>query len=59
MIGLAGIAAKGEEFGYFQFGGSDIILLLQTGIDADVVTTEGFRPYGTRAVHAAPTHGGR
>ncbi len=27
---------KGEEFGYFQFGGSDIIVLFQPGVDPQV-----------------------
>ncbi len=39
--------AKGEEFGYFQFGGSDIILLFQPGFDPDIETTRGFRHVGT------------
>ena len=30
--------AKGEEFGYFQFGGSDIIPLFQEGADPQVDT---------------------
>ena len=38
--------SKGEEFGYFQFGGSDIILLLQPGADVDIDTTAGFRRVG-------------
>jgi hypothetical protein len=25
--------AKGEKFGFFQFGGSDIIVLVQEGVD--------------------------
>ena len=46
--------AKGEEFGYFQFGGSDIVLLFQDGVDVDVDTGSGMRKVGTpiaRATH--------
>lgn len=39
--------AKGEEFGYFQFGGSDIILLFEQGVDPQVDTSDGFRHVGT------------
>ncbi|MDD4866613.1 MAG: phosphatidylserine decarboxylase [Mycobacterium sp.] len=38
---------KGEEFGYFQFGGSDIIILFQDGLDPQVDTSEGLRFVGT------------
>jgi len=38
---------KGEEFGYFQFGGSDIIVLFQQGVDPQIDTTEDFRLVGT------------
>lgn len=39
--------AKGEEFGYFQFGGSDMIILFQSGVDPQVDTSEDFRLVGT------------
>lgn len=39
--------AKGEEFGYFQFGGSDIIILFQAGVDLDIDKSEEFRLVGT------------
>ncbi len=39
--------AKGEEFGYFQFGGSDIIVVFQQGVDPDVDKSENFRLVGT------------
>jgi phosphatidylserine decarboxylase len=39
--------AKGDEFGYFQFGGSDIIVLLQRGVGPDVDTSEKYRLVGT------------
>ncbi len=41
--------AKGDEFGYFQFGGSDIILLFQEGVQVDVDTSGDFRHVGTPA----------
>lgn len=39
--------AKGEEFGYFQFGGSDIIILFQHGVDPRIATSDGYRLVGT------------
>jgi phosphatidylserine decarboxylase len=39
--------AKGEEFGYFQFGGSDIIILFQEHIDVQIDKSEEFRLVGT------------
>jgi len=39
--------AKGEEFGYFQFGGSDIIILFQQGVDPQIDTGKGYRLVGT------------
>ena len=39
--------AKGEEFGYFQFGGSDIIVLFQEGVDPEVDTDTGLRHVGS------------
>lgn len=39
--------SKGEEFGYFQFGGSDIIILFQDGVDPRIDTSEDFRLVGT------------
>lgn len=41
--------AKGEEFGYFQFGGSDIILLFQDGVDPKINTDKDYRLFGTPA----------
>jgi phosphatidylserine decarboxylase len=43
-------ARKGDEFGYFQFGGSDIILLFQAGVASDVDTSEAMRHVGSPAV---------
>ncbi len=39
--------AKGEEFGYFQFGGSDIIVLFQEGVDPHFDTDTGLRHVGS------------
>ncbi|MDF9714671.1 MULTISPECIES: phosphatidylserine decarboxylase [unclassified Nocardioides] len=41
------LVTKGEEFGFFQFGGSDLILLFQSGVDLDVDTGEEPRRTGT------------
>lgn len=38
---------KGDEFGYFLFGGSDIILLFQEGTQPEVFTGGQYRHYGT------------
>jgi phosphatidylserine decarboxylase len=38
MIATPGVdMPKGTEFGYFQFGGSDIILLFQEGVDPELI----------------------
>jgi phosphatidylserine decarboxylase len=42
---------KGAEIGYFQFGGSDIILLFQRGTDLEVDTGSQFRHVGSAAAH--------
>lgn len=39
--------AKGDEFGYFQFGGSDIIILFQEGAHPRIDTSEHYRLFGT------------
>ena len=39
--------AKGEEFGYFLFGGSDIILLFQEGKEPLINECNTYRYYGT------------
>lgn len=39
--------AKGEEFGYFLFGGSDIILLFQEGNAPGIDDCNSYRYYGT------------
>lgn len=46
--------AKGEEFGYFQFGGSDIIILFQDGVDPQIDTSEDFRLVGTPVARCTP-----
>ena len=43
--------AKGEEFGYFQFGGSDIIVLFQEGVDPDISTSRDLRQVGSPIAH--------
>ncbi|GGP35175.1 phosphatidylserine decarboxylase [Streptomyces abikoensis] len=45
---------KGEEFGYFLFGGSDIILLFQKGRAPEINTDGGYRLYGTSVSEPAP-----
>ncbi len=39
--------AKGEEFGFFQFGGSDIIVLFQEGVDPRIDTDTALRHVGS------------
>lgn len=46
--------AKGEEFGYFQFGGSDIIILFQEGVDPQIDKSEDFRLVGTPVARCTP-----
>ncbi len=46
--------AKGEEFGYFQFGGSDIIVLFQEGVDPDIDTGADYRFVGTPIARCSP-----
>ncbi|GAA1923537.1 hypothetical protein GCM10009815_17670 [Nocardioides marmoribigeumensis] len=41
------VVTKGEEFGYFQFGGSDIIILFQEGVDPQVDTSTALRHVGS------------
>ncbi len=38
---------KGDEFGYFLFGGSDIIVLFQEGAQAQIATETQYRHYGS------------
>lgn len=38
---------KGEEFGYFQLGGSDIVILFQDGVDPEIDTNTDYRLMGT------------
>jgi phosphatidylserine decarboxylase len=38
---------KGEEFGYFLFGGSDIIVLFQKGAQAQIDENKDYRLYGS------------
>lgn len=47
---------KGEEFGYFLFGGSDIILLFQEGHAPDRISEDPnhYHHYGTSLAEPAP-----
>lgn len=47
MTATPGPTTKGDEFGYFLFGGSDIIVLFQAGVDPDIITNTDYRHYGT------------
>lgn len=40
-------ALKGDEFGYFLFGGSDIIVLFQEGVKPQIDTSTDYRHYGS------------
>ncbi len=39
---------KGDEFGYFLFGGSDIIVLFQEGVNPQIDMNETYRYYGSK-----------
>ena len=39
---------KGDEYGYFLFGGSDIIVLFQEGANPQIDTSDGYRLYGSQ-----------
>jgi phosphatidylserine decarboxylase len=47
MTSTPGPVSKGDEFGYFLFGGSDIILLFQKGKAPEIDTSTTYRYYGT------------
>lgn len=47
--------AKGDEFGYFQFGGSDIIILFQDGVDPQIDTNKDYRLFGTPVARCGRT----
>jgi phosphatidylserine decarboxylase len=48
------VVAKGEEFGFFQFGGSDIIVLFQEGADAQIDTRAAMRRVGSAIARVGP-----
>ncbi len=49
MIATKGSALlKGDEFGYFLFGGSDIIVLFQEGANPKIHTGNHYRHYGSK-----------
>lgn len=56
MIGQVGnVFQKGDEFGYFVFGGSDIILLFQDGVRPQLDTDGStYHHYGTPVAKATP-----
>jgi phosphatidylserine decarboxylase len=45
---------KGQQFGYFQFGGSDIIILFEPGVEVQVDTGEQYRLVGTPIARCRP-----
>ncbi len=49
--------AKGDKFGYFQFGGSDIIVLFQEGVDPQIDTSTGLRHVGSTIARVLSTAG--
>jgi phosphatidylserine decarboxylase len=44
---VGNLMLKGDEFGYFLFGGSDIIVLFQEGVNPQIYTGGQYRHYGT------------
>jgi phosphatidylserine decarboxylase precursor len=44
---VGGVLLKGDEFGYFLFGGSDIIMLFQEGIGLELNKKSEHHNYGT------------
>ncbi len=45
---------KGEEFGYFTFGGSDIIVLFQQRAGVELITETNYHHYGTIIARCTP-----
>ncbi len=45
---------KGDEFGYFLFGGSDIIVLFQKGVEPVIGEELEYRLYGTKIANCQP-----
>ncbi|MEP7322703.1 MAG: phosphatidylserine decarboxylase [Saprospiraceae bacterium] len=48
--------SKGDEFGYFQFGGSDIILLFQEGKSPVIDECNNYRHYGNSISSCPPLY---
>ncbi|HZE16927.1 MAG TPA: phosphatidylserine decarboxylase, partial [Mycobacterium sp.] len=46
--------AKGQQFGYFQFGGSDIVILFQPGVEVHVDASKQYRLVGTPIARCEP-----
>lgn len=49
-------ASKGDEFGYFKFGGSDIILLFQEGKSPVINECTNYRHYGNSVSTCPPVY---
>ncbi|QTA82018.1 Phosphatidylserine decarboxylase [Desulfonema limicola] len=50
---------KGDEFGYFLFGGSDIIVLFQEGVKPQIDTGSQYRNYGTQIASCCKSSEGK
>ena len=48
--------SKGDEFGYFQFGGSDIIILFQEGKSPVIDECSNYRHYGNSVSTCPPVY---
>lgn len=46
--------AKGEEFGYFTFGGSDIVVLFQERAQVELIRETNYHHYGTVIARCTP-----
>ncbi len=57
MTATPGSTNKGDEFGYFLFGGSDIIVLFQAGVDPVIDLNTNYRHYGTPIATCQPLEG--
>jgi phosphatidylserine decarboxylase len=42
---------RGDEMGYFQFGGSDIVIIFQRGVDVELLHGEKFLLMGEAYAH--------
>ncbi len=53
---LESSVSKGDEFGYFQFGGSDIIILFQEGKSPAIDECTNYRHYGNSVSTCPPVY---